>query len=331
MPNREMVTTRILDRAMPQYEPRHRFMGYSKADWQRWRDALLPELKAALGPFPQADLPPNVETLDIVEFPTYVLHRIIFDVRMGEPVPAFLLMPTDRPEPMPAALCVHGHGPDGKDGVVLGTGKSVPFATKLAEMGIAALCIDNAGMGERDDGGGCELLSARLNLLGADTTGYRVFDLMRAMDLLCSMPEIDSNQIGSVGFSLGCWLAMVHAALDERVKACVLSGRFTTFAQTSWYGRCVCQNVKGVAALCEMPDIAGLIAPRYVCAEWGTEDAERSAYPAFHMAYDIFRAAGVADNIELALFHGGHWFDGTNSLPWLVDKLDGRTLETEEE
>ena len=327
MANREMVTTRILDRALPHHQPKHRFMGYSKDDWRRWREGLLPELRKAFGPFPRTELAPNVETLDIVEFPTYVLHRIIYDTRLGEPVPAFLLVPTDAPEPMPAAICVHGHGLDAKDGVVLGTGKSIPFATKLAEMGIATLCPDNAGMGERDDGGGCELLWARLNLLGMDTTGYRVFDLIRAVDMLDAMPEIDSMRIGSVGFSLGCWLAMVHAALDERVKACVLSGRFTTFAQTSWYGRCQCQNTRGIADICEMPDIAGLIAPRALCAEWGTEDADRPAYPAFHMTYDIYRAADAAENIELALFHGGHRFDGTISLPWLVEKLTGRAPE----
>ena len=70
-----------------------------------------------------------------------------------------------------------------------------------------------------------------------------------------------------------------------------------------------------------MPDIAGLIAPRPVCVEWGTEDIERPAYPAFHMASAIWRAADAEENLELTLFNGGHRFNGEHSLPWLAEKL----------
>jgi dienelactone hydrolase len=264
-----------------------------------------------------------MKTVDSIEFPDYVLHKIEYESRLGEPVPAFLLIPNEIQGPVPAVICPHGHVSGGKDSVVLSNEHGAPYGAKLAEMGFVTLCPDNAGMGERGDDGGCELLWSRLNYLGLDVTGYRVFDLIRGTDLLCSLPEVNETRIGTVGFSLGCWLAMVHAALDERIRACVLSGRFTTFAQTLWYGRCICQHVTGIGELCEMPDIIGLIAPRPVCAEWGTEDVERPVYPAYQMTRRIYEAAGATDQIDLKLFNGNHRFDGEQSLHWLAEKLTG--------
>ena len=85
----------------------------------------------------------------------------------------------------------------------------------------------------------------------------------------------------------------------------------------------MCQHVKGIGAVCEMPDIAGLIAPRPVCVEWGRDDTPRPVFPAFQLAGDIWRAAGAEEALELFVFKGGHRFDGTQSLPWLVRQLAG--------
>jgi len=160
-----------------------------------------------------------------------------------------------------------------------------------------------------------------LNLLGSDLTGYRVSDLMRGVDYLQSLPDVDRNRIGVAGLSGGCWLGIVHAALDARVKVAVLSGYFTTFAQTSWLGHCICHHPKGIGELCEMPDIAGLIAPRPIFVEWGTKDVSRPVHPAFEMAQKIYRAADATDKIALHEFDGGHLFSGERSLPWLIGSL----------
>jgi len=323
MAKRELATAKLLDRGIENYVPRHRFLGNSREDWQRWRTALFPKLREVFGPLPGPGQPPLFETVETVNFRGHVRRKIVYESRLGLPVPAYLLVPRGRKAARgPAALCIAGHVPGGKESVVMPSGSSgQPYGADAAEHGLVALCPDNAGMGERDDGGGCKLLWRRLNYLGQDLTGYRVYDLIRAVDLLASLPEVDANRIGSVGFSGGCWLAMVHAAFDERVRASVLSGYFTTFAQTSWAGHCICHHPKGIGAVCEMPDIAGLIAPRPMCVEWGTDDTSRPIRPAYGMAQEIYRAAGAEEAMELVVFHGGHRFDGERSIPWLVEKL----------
>ena len=327
MHERELASAKLLDRRLANHFPAHRFLGHSRDDWRRWRQDLLAALRLVFGPLPEPGPAPGWEITETLELPAYTRHRIVYEARLGIPVPAYLLVPRQREDTSgAAALCVHGHVPGGKQSVVEPSESfGQPYGALLAERGLVTLCPDNAGMGERGDGGGCELLWRRLNYLGQDVTGYRVFDLVRGMDLLVSLPEVDPKRVGSIGLSGGCWLAMVHAAFDERVRATVLSGYFTTFAQTSWRGHCICHHPKGIGGICEMPDIAGLIAPRRVCVEWGTDDTTRPVHPAFSMAQAIYRAAGAEEALELAVFNGGHRFDGTESLPWLLRRLSRET------
>ena len=323
MTDRTFSTTDLLDRDFARREPEFRFSGHSQADWSQWRTGLLEALRTVFGDIPGPGAPPAFEVIETFESERHIRRKIVYETRHDVPVPAWLCIPRDIDGPAPGVLCIHGHGPHGKDALVdaAAAGPGLPFAAALADEGCVTLAPDHAGFGERDSGGGCNLLHARLNLLGVDITGYRVHDLVRATDLLASLPEVDERRIADVGFSLGCWLAEVHTAFDARIGAAVLSGWFTTLAQTVWTGHCVCHRSLGLGAICEIPDIIGLAAPRPVAAEWGADDTSRPVRPAFDMARDIWRAAGAEQDAELFEFDGDHWFDGTESIPWLVGKL----------
>jgi dienelactone hydrolase len=298
------------------------FDGYA---FEEWQNQLTSNLKECLGPFPEKPVPLNSRVISTEKFEKFTLHRVIYDSRSDSPVPAYLLIPHGIREKSPAVLCIHGHVPEGKANLVFGDGQyGVPYGRELAEQGLVTLCPDNAGMGERaHPSGGCDFLWRRLNLLGHDLTGYRVYDLIRSVDYLQSLSEVDETRIGIAGLSGGCWLGIVHAALDPRVQAAILSGYFTTFAQTSWFGHCICHHPKGIGELCEMPDIAGLIAPRPIFVEWGNQDTSRPVHPAFEITQKIYSVANAEDQITLHEFEGGHVFSGQRSLPWLIQELSG--------
>ena len=312
-----------LDHDFADHRPRLSFDGDTINAWRDWRARLLPELREQLGPFPDEAFPLNPQIVSTESHDKITVHKVIYHSREDAPIPAYLSIPKGATAKTPAVLCIHGHVPGGKESVISGDGQfGAPYGRDLAEQGVITLCPDNAGMGERaHPSGGCDFLWRRLNYLGYDLTGYRVCDLMRGVDYLQSLPEVDENRIGIAGLSGGCWLGIVHAALDERVSAAVLSGYFTTFAQTSWFGHCICHHPKGIGELCEMPDIAGLIAPRPIFVEWGTEDVSRPVHPAFEMAQGIYRAANAGNQITLQEFDAGHLFSGQQSLPWLVQTL----------
>jgi len=325
MPDQQTLSSADgLGRELSARPPRRRFASSTKDDWQEWRAGLLPELCKLLGPFPATHCDLNTTVVESVQSDAYMQHRITYETRPGVTVPAYLLIP-DKPlaSPCPAVICAHGHVPGGKESVVNGGHcYGVPYGAELAHMGLITLCPDNAGMGERaHELGECDLLWRRLNYLGQDLTGYRVYDLMRAVDMLQARSEVDAASIGMAGLSGGCWLAQVTTALDERIRATVLSGYFTTFVQTSWVGHCICHHPKGMGLLCEMPDIAGLIAPRPVFVEWGGEDIERPVHPAYEITQAIYAAADAREDLFLHEFDDNHILHGAQSLPWLRDVL----------
>ena len=311
-----------LDQYLLNHNLRLSFDGYA---FEEWQNQLTSNLKECLGPFPEKPVPLNSRVISTEKFEKFTLHRVIYDSRSDSPVPAYLLIPHGIREKSPAVLCIHGHVPEGKANLVFGDGQyGVPYGRELAEQGLVTLCPDNAGMGERaHPSGGCDFLWRRLNLLGHDLTGYRVYDLIRSVDYLQSLSEVDETRIGIAGLSGGCWLGIVHAALDPRVQAAILSGYFTTFAQTSWFGHCICHHPKGIGELCEMPDITGLIAPRPIFVEWGNQDTSRPVHPAFEITQKIYSVANAEDQITLHEFEGGHVFSGQRSLPWLIQELSG--------
>ena len=53
---------------------------------------------------------------------------------------------------------------------------------------------------------------------------------IRAVDLLVSLPEVDSRRIAAIGHSLGGHNALFVAAFDKRIRAVITSCGFTSMA-----------------------------------------------------------------------------------------------------
>ena len=71
------------------------------------------------------------------------------------------------------------------------------------------------------------MLFAELTIL--HHVGERLDPILRAVDLLCSLPEVDPARIGVIGHSLGGHNAIFVALFDDRLKAVVSSCGFNDF------------------------------------------------------------------------------------------------------
>ena len=91
--------------------------------------------------------------------------------------------------------------------------------------------------------------------------GERLWDLVRCVDYLQSMPEVDEHRIGCGGLSLGGEMAMWLGAMDERIAATVSAGFLTTMDQME-QNHCMCWKFEGLRELVDFTDIYSLIAPR---------------------------------------------------------------------
>ena len=205
------------------------------AHWQRWRRALRRALRRTLCLDQLEPAPtPLPSILETIEEDGYTRHRIAYETLAGNWVSAYLLVPPGTEE-KPAILCPHGHVPGAKEGVVNpANAPGMAYGREFARRGLVVLAPDNAGMGERDadnllsgSTGGCMQAWVRLNHMGLDLTGLRVFDLMAGINLLAARPDVDARRLGCAGLSGGCWLSQVLTALERRIGAVVLSGFFS--------------------------------------------------------------------------------------------------------
>ena len=297
--------------------------------WQRWRRNLRRALRRTLRLVELGSVPtPVPEVLEERKLDGYRRLKIAYETLLGNWISAYLLIPHGT-APKPAVLCPHGHVQGGKEGVVNPEiAPGVAYGHELALKCFVVLAPDNAGMGERngysplsDDPGGCMLAWVRLNHFGLDLTGLRVFDLMAGINLLMAHPAVDPRRLGCAGLSGGCWLSQVLTALDRRIKAVILSGFFTTFAQTVWHGHCICHHPHNIGTLCDMPDISAMIAPRPQFIESGIHDTNYPHEPAYSMTKRAYELLGVPERLGLDRYDGGHLFRGKESIPWLAERL----------
>jgi dienelactone hydrolase len=159
---------------------------------------------------------------------------------------------------------------------------------------------------------GCNDTALQGLLLGRPLTGQRVWDVMRAVDFIGTQRQLDATRIGCMGNSTGGTVSFYAACVDPRIALAVVSCSFCTFAD-SWLSlpHCACGYLPGIARIADMPDLAGLIAPRRLLIVAGRNDklARLSGVEhGFRHAQEIFAAAGARSRVRLVVGEGGHQF-----------------------
>ena len=125
----------------------------------------------------------------------------------GGRVTAFLIVPPGK-GPFPAVLYLHGAGEDR-------TRLAVPAAW-LAARGAVALAVDSALARTKSSAPKKPLASLKW---GRDLTVQTVVDLRRGVDVLRSLPQVDPDRIGFVGYSAGAKTGAILAGADHRISA----------------------------------------------------------------------------------------------------------------
>jgi dienelactone hydrolase len=324
--------------------PAYSFSATSPAEAALWRERARRRLVERLGGFPATRAPLAAEILETRDFGAYTREKIVFDTRANLSTIGYLLLPKAPARPLPAVVCVSGHGrglPDilglddaGNPRAERNVGYSKEYALQCVEHGYATFAVEQLAFGARRDeaarraGAGqesCRPAACAALLFGQTMAGWRVWDAMRAIDYLLTRREIDPTRIGTLGASGGGTTSLLTAAVDERVKAAVVSAYFNTFRDSIVsISHCPDNYVPGLLQDMELYDLSGLVAPRALFVESGRKDrifpiagSER----AIARATEIYAASGVPDRFGHEIHDGGHEVHLVGAFDFLKRRL----------
>ena len=200
----------------------------TKADWAERVKHVRANMQQVMGSLPDETrrVPLDVEIVSEETTDKYIRRKVRFTPEPEDRVPAWILIPrqTSQTTPYPAMLCLHQTNNVGKDEPVgLGGLPALRYAHELAELGFVCIAPDYPSFGEyRYD----------FKTQGAHSASgsmKAIWNNIRAVDLLETLPLVDKNRIGVIGHSLGGHNALFTAFFDDRLKAVVTSCGFTQF------------------------------------------------------------------------------------------------------
>ncbi len=326
-----------------------RFKGTTAEDCKAWQKDFAAKLKTLLGPHaPPAKWKTTV--VSVKEFDDHRREELLLNADGHPPLPIYVLIPK-RPLPgrgaggegkrkLPAILAIHGHGGHGHHPVAgrddlpsvdnAIKNNNYDYGRQLVRQGyvVAVPCLTPFGdrlgkWGSKVDA--CGDVFIRMQILGRTLMGENLRDCLWAIELLARHDAVDAERIGCVGLSYGGRMTMLTAALEPRVKACVISGALNAMQErvSRPYG-CGAQIIPGLLQYGDVPEIASLIAPRTCLWEVGSEDKLIDPLWADEILLRqrrAYKAHGAAERLMLERFEGGHIWHGKAALVVLEKAL----------
>jgi Abhydrolase family len=223
-----------------------------------------------MGDLPDRERPLSATKRGEAERDGYVLESWELDLNGFEVAPAFLARPRALAGRAPAILFNHSHGGGydiGKKEFVEGREymQPVPWAKALTDEGWIALAIDHWCFGERNHTSEADTFKAML-WEGRVLWGMMVYDSLRALDWLAARPDVDPDQLGTLGMSMGSTMVQWVAALDERLRAavdvCCLTEYRTLLEKKGLSGHGIYYYVPSLLKYFTAADVNALIVPR---------------------------------------------------------------------
>jgi len=250
----------------------------TERDWRRRREQILANMEKVMGPFPGAEkrVPLDIRIEQEQRGAQYTWKKLSFASAPGERVPALLLIPNRLSGPAPAVLALHQTVKIGKEEPCgLGGSPNLQYGKELAERGYVVLAPDYPTLGEH---------AVNVYERGWVSGSMKaIWDNVRAVDLLQSLPEVDDRRIGCLGHSLGGHNTLYTAAFEPRIQVAISNCGFTAFSRyyggnlTGWMGERYMPRIRSQYPTPErMPfdfhDVLAAIAPRAVLASAPVRD-----------------------------------------------------------
>ncbi len=294
--------------------------------WKTHAEYVRAHVLASAGLLPMPEKTPLRPVIfDELTRADYRIAKVYFESIPGFFVTGNLYRPLGN-GPFPAILSPHGHWTYGRlenTSLTSGPGRAIG----LARQGFVVFTYDMIGYNDSQQlphtfGGNAE------KIWGLSLGGLQLWNGLRALDFLETLPDVRQDAIGMTGESGGGSQTFLLSAVDPRVKVAVPVNMISLKMQ----GGCLCENPPGLRLELTNVDIAASIAPRPMLmvsatGDWTNETMEVE-YPAVRAVYDLFGAGDRVQAVRMTAEHNYNEDSREAMYAWMARWFQGAAAGT---
>ncbi len=304
---------------------------HSREEVDARREELRFNLRMAAGLYPWPKKTPlNVRTEDVGEYEGYTVKKIMFESYPGMWSTGNLYLPSPLPEKAPAILNVIGHWSEQRLTRKPGEADYPQQFANFARMGFICLTTDMIGMVDSRQVSH-HYGQAEKELWLSNGLGIQLWNNIRALDLLCAMPEVDAEHIGVTGASGGGSQSLFLGLLDDRIAAAAPINMISLHMQ----GGCYCENAAGLRRHTDNVEMCAMIAPRALFlagsdGDW-TQDLQTAEFPAMLETYRLYGAENKVEHFYQLAPHQYNEKTRHRVYAFFARHLMGKEMEWQEQ
>ena len=307
----------------------------TKAEWMARAEELRRQVRVALGLWPWPERTPlNATVRGRIVRDGYTIEHVAFESVPGHWVSGSLYRPTGRTGRLPAVLAPHGHFPggrhqersveDAKKELASGAEQTLESAryalqarpAMLARLGVIAFAWDMVGYADSTaiaHRAGFTDAEAELRL--QSFLGLSMWNAVRAVDFLLTLPDVDPARIGVNGASGGGTQSLLLSAIDDRVTASLPA----VMVSGNMQGGCICENAALLRLGTNNIELTALAAPRPLAAvaanDW-TTDFMTKGLPELKAIYALMGAPDAVAGQKFEFPHNDNQVSREYAYAW---------------
>jgi Acetyl xylan esterase (AXE1) len=298
----------------------------TKEEWLARADHLRKQILFSAGLWPMPEKHPLKPVIfGKVDRGDHTIEKVYFESLPGYYVTGNLYRPKNVTGKLPGVLTPHGHWTYGRfenNELNSGPGRAANFARQ----GYVAFTYDMVGYGDNTaiSHRFADHNATRRNALwGVTMLGLQLWNSIRSVDFLISLPEVDPERIACTGESGGGTQTFLLMAIDDRIKLAAPVNMISFHMQ----GGSLCENAPNLRIETNNVEFGAMMAPRPLMlvsatGDW-TKNTMTSEYPAIRSIYRLFGAEDKVTAVQMDAPHNynresreavygwfAHWFLG---------------------
>ncbi len=266
-------------------------------EWEARAAHLRKQILASAGLLPLPERTPlHPQVFGKLEREGYSVEKVLLETMPGYYLGGNLYRPAGKSGKFPGIASPHGHWDYGRlenTSVVSVPGRCI----NLARQGFVVFSYDMLGYDDtiqtpHDFGG------QREDLWSFNALGLQLWNSMRAIDFLQSLPEVDAERIAVTGASGGGTQTFLVSAVDPRVKFAAPVNMISAIMQGG-----TCESAPGLRLGTFNVEIGALMAPRPLLmvsasGDW-TRNTPKDEFPAIQSIYKLYGKPELVETVQI--------------------------------